>query len=174
MLQWDMPQMSDFSHFNIYWSTNGGSTFAKLDSTIGVQYFLTVPNGFYEFYVTTVDQLGHESLPSNIVQTNVVIGIPEQDKGNDITMIKMGPNPFVNQITVDFKVLKETHLSIQIFDINGEPVNELYDSEIGEGQHQLKWNGTNTSGNLVPPGIYVVRFNTTNGSPITFKLVTTR
>jgi hypothetical protein len=174
MLRWNMPVMSDFNHFDIYESTNGGSTFAKIDSTIGVQYFLTVPNGFYEFYVTTIDQLGHESSPSNIVQTNVVIGIPEQDKGNDITRIKMGPNPFIQQVTVDFTVLRETHLSIRIFDINGELVNTLYDSGIGDGQHQLRWNGTNYAGNEVPSGVYVVRFYTNNGSPVSFKLVMTR
>ena len=174
MLQWDMPQMSDFNHFNIYWSTDGGSTFVKLDTTIGVQYFLTVTNGLYEFYVTTVDQLGHESVPSNIVETHVVIGIPDVNQSNDISMVKMGPNPFTRQVIIDFNVVKDTYLTIRIFDINGEPVRTLYESEIGNGQHQLRWNGTNNAGNLVQPGIYVVRLYTTNGSPISFKLVMAR
>jgi flagellar hook assembly protein FlgD len=70
--------------------------------------------------------------------------------------------------------LRETHLSIRIFDINGELVNTLYDSGIGDGQHQLRWNGTNYAGNEVPSGVYVVRFYTNNGSPVSFKLVMTR
>ena len=172
MLQWDQPDITDFDHFNIYWSDDGGATFAKLDSTVGVQYFLTVPsNGLYKFYVTTVDRAGHESVPSNIVQTNVVIGITEPGKANDITMIKMGPNPFIRQLTIDFKVLFETRLAIRIFDITGKPVNTLYDSKIVSGLHHITWYGTDNGGNDLQSGIYVVQFYTTNGGPTSFKIV---
>jgi fibronectin type 3 domain-containing protein len=170
LLKWEQPNISDFDHFNIYMSTNGGSTFAKLDSTIGVEYFYTVPsNGLYEFYVTTVDHTGHESVPSNIVQTNVVIGIPEIS--NEITMVKMGPNPFISQLTIDYKVAVETRLSIRIFDSNGKQVNTLVDNSVGAGLHQLVWNGNDYAGNEVKPGIYVVQLRSTNGSPVSFKIV---
>lgn len=172
MLQWDQPNITDFDHFNIYWSTDGGATFPKLDSTEGVQYFLTIPsNGFYKFYVTTVDQAGHESLPSNIVETIVSPGITEASLGNGLTMIKMGPNPFTWQLNIDFKVLYETHLNIQIFDITGKLLRTLYDSKVGNGLHHIAWNGKDNAGNELQSGIYVVRFYTTNGSPTSFKVV---
>lgn len=172
MLQWDQPDITDFDYFNIYWSTDGGATFPKLDSTVGVQYFLTVSsNGLYEFYVTTVDRAGHESVPSNIVQTNVVIGITEPGQINDISMIKMGPNPFIWQLNIDFKVLYETHLNIKIFDITGKLLNTLYDSRVEAGLHHIAWNGKDNAGNDLQPGIYVVQFYTTNGSSTSFKIV---
>ncbi|MEI7725707.1 MAG: FlgD immunoglobulin-like domain containing protein [Bacteroidota bacterium] len=172
MLGWDQPNITDFDHFNIYWSNDGGVTFPKLDSTIGVQYFLTVPsNGLYKFYVTTVDRAGHESTASNIVQTNVVIGITDPGLVNDITMVKMGPNPFTNQLNIDFKVLKETQLTILIFDVTGKQVKRLYDSKISAGMHHIKWNGTDEAGNELKPGIYMIRFFTGNGRPVSFKVV---
>lgn len=173
MLRWDQPNISDFDHFNIYESADGGITFAKIDSTIGVQYFLTVPsNGLYKFYVTTVDMAGHESLPSNTVQTNVVIGI--RDVISDITMIKMGPNPFTRQLNIDFNVQNDTHLTIRISDINGRIVKTIYDSKVAAGLYHQSWNGNDNAGNDLQPGIYLVRFSTTNGTEAPFKLIKTR
>ena len=172
MLQWDQPNITDFDHFNIYWSTNGGSSFAKLDSTVGVQYFLTVSsNGLYKFYVTTVDRAGHESGPSNIVQTNVVIGIGETGRGNEITMVKMGPNPFLSQLNIDFELLRETRLKVLVTDISGNTVNTLCDSETGAGHHHIAWNGTGKAGNELQPGVYLVRFCTTSSNPVIFKVI---
>jgi len=175
MLEWDQPNITDFGHFNIYWSTDGGATFPKLDSTIGVQYFLTVPsNGLYKFYVTTVDRAGHESVPSNIVETNVVIGIPETDQANSLTMIKLGPNPFTRQLYIDFRVRNETFLTVRIFDINGKLLKTLYDSKITAGMHHIGWNGKDQAGHDLQPGIYMVRFYPENGIPSTFKAVRRR
>ena len=172
MLDWDQPNITDFNHFNIYWSTNGGSTFTKLDTTVGVQYFLTVPgNGLYKFYVTTVDQAGHESTPSNTVQTNVVIGISTPGQENEIAMIKPGPNPFSSQLNLDFRLVRDTHLTISIIDISGKLVGRLYDAEAGSGLHRVSWDGTDQAGNNLKPGIYMVQFKTSFGSPVTIKVV---
>jgi hypothetical protein len=172
MLQWNQPSITDFDHFNIYWSNDGGTTFPKLDSTVGVQYFLTVPsNGLYKFYVTTVDRAGHESVPSNVVQTNVVIGITERNVENGLTMIKMGPNPFMDKLHIDFTVLKETALVIRIFDMTGNPVKTLYNSKVFAGSHHVAWNGTHDAGNDLQPGVYVIQVKTENGSPVSFKVV---
>jgi len=175
MLRWDQPAISDFDHFNIYWSTDGGATFPKLDSTIGVQYFFTVPNnGLFQFYVTTIDRAGQESLPSNIVQTNVVIGIAGPDSKSDFAMIKMGPNPFAGQLNIDFSLLTTTHLTILVSDINGKPVQTLYDAGIASGLHHLAWNGNDQTGNALKPGIYLVQFFTTDDMPVSFKIIRSR
>jgi fibronectin type 3 domain-containing protein len=172
MLQWDQPDITDFDHFNIYWSTDGGSNFSKLDSTVGVQYFLTAPsNGVYLFYVTTVDRAGHESVASNIVQTDVNTGIARPGPIEDISMIKIGPNPFDQQLNIDFRVTGEIRLSIEITDITGSLVNKLSEGQIGAGEYRMNWNGRNQSGVDLAPGIYMLRFFTTNGNLATFKVV---
>lgn len=164
MLHWDQPAINDFGHFNVYWAQNGGS-FVKLDTTIGVQYFLTVPsNGLYEFYVTTVDLAGHESVQSNTVSTNVVIGIDEPL--SEISMVKIGPNPFSNHVVIDFSLQNKTTLNITVCDLSGNTVKTLYNSSAEAGNHHLVWNG-----NDLPAGMYLVRFTSGNGSKVIFKLV---
>lgn len=172
MLRWDQPDISDFDYFNIYWSNDGGLTFPLLDNTVGVQYFLTAPaNGTYMFYVTTVDRAGHESTPSNTVQTDVNTGIAGPGQGNDIRMIKLGPNPFTHQLNIDFSLVNETRLAIRIFDINGKLVKILCDAKTGAGEHNLDWNGTNNEGNELQPGVYMLQFYSSNGSLPSFKIV---
>jgi hypothetical protein len=174
-LVWDMPPINDFDHFNIYWSTDGGTIYTILDSTIGVQYFLTVPsNGLYKFYVTTVDHTGHESVPSNIVEANVFIGIGDPGLTSDLSLIKMGPNPFDRVLNIDVKAARGTTLTIRVLDMNGRPIATVYNSEIAEGSHHIVWNGRSDSGAAITPGIYMVRYETTGGAAKTFKLVVSR
>jgi fibronectin type 3 domain-containing protein len=170
-LQWEQPDIDDFSHFNIYEAINGGS-FALLDNTIGVQYFLTVPNGIYQFYVTTVDQAGHESVPSNIVTANVTVGLPELT--GDISMFKFGPNPFTDQLSIDLETEKQTLLQAVIFDLNGNAVYTIVNSNAGQGYHHYLWNGKNEQGNNLPAGIYTLVIRTNGVTFNSYKLVKIR
>ena len=101
----------------------------------------------------------------NTVQTNVVIGIGEPDQP-ELSMIKLGPNPFVSQLKVDYNCLAVTRLTIRVTDMNGTPVNTGYESDITPGLHHI-----DLDGHSLKPGIYLVQFNTTNGKPVLFKVV---
>jgi FlgD Ig-like domain len=170
-LQWEQPAINDFDHFNIYEAVNGGSL-TLLDHTIGVQYFLTVTNGNYQFYVTTVDQTGHESVPSNIVTANVTVGLPALT--GEISMFKFGPNPFTDQLSVDLKTEKQTLLQAVIYDLIGKAICTLVNSQVGQGYHHFIWNGKNAEGNNLPAGIYIMVIRTGGGMFNSYKLIKIR
>ena len=112
-LEWDQPDIDDFDYFNIYWSTDGGNTYNLLDYTVGVQYFYSVPsNGVYYFYITVMDQAAHESAHSNIVQADINVGIEDPVVSGDLSMIKLGPNPFDRQLNIDVRIAKERGLEV--------------------------------------------------------------
>jgi hypothetical protein len=170
-LQWEQPDINDFDHFNIYEAVNGGS-FTLLDHTIGVQYFLTVTNGNYQFYVTTVDQTSHESIPSNIVTANVTVGLPALTA--EISMFKFGPNPFTDQLTIDLKTEKQTLMQAVIYDLSGTPIYTMVNSQVGQGYHHYLWNGKNAEGNNLPAGIYTMMIRTGGSMFNTYKLIKIR
>jgi flagellar hook assembly protein FlgD len=89
-------------------------------------------------------------------------------------MVKMGPNPFAGQLNIDFSLLSATHLTILVSDINGKPVQTLYDAGIASGLHHLAWYGNDQTGNALKPGIYLVQFFTTDGPPVSFKIIRSR
>jgi len=170
-LYWNQPNINDFSHFNIYESRNGGA-FNKIDSTIGVQYYLTVTNGSYQFYVTTVDQAGHESVPSNTVTANVVVGV-QQDPG-EISILKYGPNPFTDIMNIDIKTEVQTSLKVVIYDMNGVLVYTLENAPVNKGVHHFTWDGRNSSGNNLPAGIYNLDIRTGDGTHKSYRLAKIR
>ena len=171
MLQWEQPNINDFDHFNVYEAINGGS-FALLDHTIGIQYFLTVPNGNYQFYVTTVDQTGHESGPSNTVSASVTVGFPALT--SEVSMFKCGPNPFTDQLQIDLKLEKQTLLQVVIYDLNGKPLTTLANAMENEGYHHFVWNGKSAGGSNLPAGVYSMMVKTGNGISNTYKLIKIR
>ncbi len=75
------------------------------------------------------------------------------------------PNPFNPQTTISFdipdlgKMGKESaaEARLNIYDIRGRLVRELYSGELASGSYQLSWDGRNESGQSVPSGIYIYR-----------------
>jgi hypothetical protein len=92
-----------------------------------------------------------------------------------ITSMHVYPNPFKDEIKVDFNInLFDTPVEayLEIFDINGSLVNstasELFLSqEYSAGT--LTWNGRTASGAPVVPGIYLISIRASNGNSSTVK-----
>ena len=76
------------------------------------------------------------------------------------------PNPFtpngdgINDAAVFgfdvFLLTSDADISVSIFGLDGRPVNRLVLTS-GAGEHQLRWDGRDEGGRLVPPGIYLYR-----------------
>ena len=55
---------------------------------------------------------------------------------------------------------RSRRVAVDIFDLRGRRVRTLEESrDVSAGSYSLKWNGEDDSGNLVPPGIYALRFH---------------
>jgi hypothetical protein len=70
------------------------------------------------------------------------------------------PNPFNNQTIFRFHSGGSTHLTIDVFNVLGQSIAQLFDHEILSGDHSIPWNGKNFNKNDVPSGMYFVRFET--------------
>jgi hypothetical protein len=72
--------------------------------------------------------------------------------------IKVYPNPFRNQVTIDFTCSKSiNHGSVKIYNPLGQVVKILVDHASFEtGNHRIQWDGTNVENMPLPSGMYVV------------------
>lgn len=169
-LEWQQADINDFDHYNIYMSNDNGLTYSLLNSCIGTQFCYTLGDNItYKFYVTTVDHGNNESESSNIVELEIT-GINPVSDGN-LTNLNLGPNPFSQLINIDFNVSNKTHLQANIFDINGKCINTLYDANIQTGNCHLSWNGKSASGKSMSPGVYTIRFVTSNSTIKSSKII---
>ena len=73
------------------------------------------------------------------------------------------PNPFNSSTTIRYSlpVLKK-NVRVMIFNILGQPVKILLDSEQNSGYHEIVWDGSNDFGVQVPSGVYFYRIKAGN------------
>ena len=70
------------------------------------------------------------------------------------------PNPFNPTTTIDVSVATDSHILLNIYDINGRLVSTLADDIYDTGYHSFVWSGIDQSGNAVSAGIYFYSLHT--------------
>ena len=64
------------------------------------------------------------------------------------------PNPFNPETTIRYSIREDSYVEINIFNIKGELINKLVDSQQKAGSHNIIWNGCDKKGKRVSSGIY--------------------
>ena len=67
------------------------------------------------------------------------------------------PNPFNPETTIIFGVPEESRVTIEIFNVLGQKVARLLESEKPAGYHSVRWDGRNEFGKKVGAGVYMCR-----------------
>jgi len=70
------------------------------------------------------------------------------------------PNPFNPETTISFDLPQASRTNLSIYNVKGQLVKTLVDSELGFGKHSFVWNGKDNSGNSVSSGLYLYRLTT--------------
>lgn len=80
------------------------------------------------------------------------------------------PNPFNPSTTIQFSLVKGSHVSLKIYDMLGREVRTLVNSDVAAGASSVEWNGRNNLGQQVASGMYVYRIES-NGSVAAKKMM---
>jgi hypothetical protein len=76
---------------------------------------------------------------------------------NQFVLNQNYPNPFRFDTEIHFQIPSAMNVNIKIFNILGQEIYELADRKFNKGQHMLRWNGRDYSGNKVSKGMYFYR-----------------
>ena len=74
---------------------------------------------------------------------------------NNYKIFQNYPNPFNLNTTLRYNLLKEQFISIKVYDISGNVVNNLVSSNQSAGYNSVQWNANNTQGQPVSAGVYL-------------------
>jgi hypothetical protein len=66
------------------------------------------------------------------------------------------PNPFNNEINIEYYLENPEESSVQIYDIQGRLVRNLSSAIGTQGNQRIVWNGLNDSNSEMPSGLYLV------------------
>jgi hypothetical protein len=72
----------------------------------------------------------------------------------------IAPNPFVEGTSVKFSMAKSASVTLSIYNVHGQLVKTLVDGEVGAGQQQVVWDGSDMSGQKAARGVYFCRMAT--------------
>ena len=82
------------------------------------------------------------------------------------------PNPFNQQVNIDFAGTGNL-VTIDVVNVNGLLVKQIYDDYPSTGLNKVVWDGLNQNGAMVSAGVYYIRF-ITEGKVETVKISKTR
>ncbi len=86
------------------------------------------------------------------------------DSFNVINSYKFGtffitPNPFMNNVTIQYSIGKTVHTNIVIYNVAGQLVKVLVDEDKEAGYYSANWDGKDNNGKVLPSGMYFYRLN---------------
>ncbi|MCD4846741.1 MAG: PQQ-binding-like beta-propeller repeat protein [Candidatus Aegiribacteria sp.] len=67
------------------------------------------------------------------------------------------PNPFYSSASISFELSEPGWTSVTVYDLSGRIVRTLENSELGNGQHSIIWDGRKENGEVVSAGLYICR-----------------
>ena len=70
------------------------------------------------------------------------------------------PNPFNAGTVIQYDLPKDGVLQIQIYDVLGRQIRNLYSGNQTAGHHAIRWDGKNQYGLICPSGLYIVTVKT--------------
>ena len=136
---WDMPVMNDFDHFNLYFvgdPTNPVEVY-------GTQWIFEVDDEEeVSIYVTTVDQAGQESVPSETLTFR-----PGTEGVNETAtpMLSLYPNPAKSVLSINAEMTGKTE--VKVIDLSGRTVKHF----VANNLNAMRLNVSN-----LPSGVYFV------------------
>jgi hypothetical protein len=71
----------------------------------------------------------------------------------------VSPNPTNMGTVISFSAPKASHVSLSIFNVNGQLIRTVHDSQVAAGTHSVAWDGNDSNGARVARGVYFCRMN---------------
>jgi hypothetical protein len=142
----------------VWYENMGGGSF----TTHNIDFNLDLAFGLYVADLDTdgdQDILATGGLADDLVwYESDLIGITENDSQNallsGIQAIYNQPNPLSTQTTFYFETLRPMSITLGIYDVSGRVVQKLTHHVEEAGYVQISWDRCDSSGSMVPAGIY--------------------
>lgn len=89
---------------------------------------------------------------------------PEAPGPGDANVVLQNyPNPFIDETTIEYSIVEQGDVSLDVFDALGQLVVTLAVGNREPATYTVVWNGRSSNGREVPSGVYVIRLTTPQG-----------
>jgi hypothetical protein len=95
--------------------------------------------------------------PDSISSVNKNDFIPNTNK-----LYQNYPNPFNPATNIRFEINQTSRVTLKVFDLLGKEKNKLLEKELSPGGYEANWEGKDSSGKLLPSGVYLIQLKSGN------------
>jgi len=135
-----------------------GGTFKALIKT----FTTTVNDGTLNLKFVKVNKAAIVSGIAVVQQTGAAplskaAGVSEElvaDLPQEFRLFQNYPNPFNPEAEICFQLPEASHVHLSVFNTRGQEIRALADGQYQAGEHRVRWDGKDYSGNFVSSGIY--------------------
>lgn len=92
-----------------------------------------------------------QGVVKNVTTTGVA------DNNIDKINIQCSPNPAAAFVNISLTIPVQAKTNIEIYDVEGNKINNIISTDLNEGIHQFVWNLTNLNAQRVPSGVYFIK-----------------
>ena len=166
ILNWVTETEPDNAGFNVFRSQHETNDFVQVNSSLipangdafsGATYEYTdqiTETGAYYYKIQAISLQDIRSFYGPITVSVSSVDINKSAIPDKHYLSQNYPNPFNPETTIEFGLPEAGFVEISIFDINGKLVRKLVSEEKHAGNHWIKWDARDESGNQVSSGVY--------------------
>ncbi len=164
-LRWTVASLAGIEGFDVYRATSPDGPYRKVNQTLLPA---SSPGSFEDWTIWPETTFWYE--------LRAVMGDGGEDvmEGSPVAVTTDGklasalrapsPNPFTTETAIEFDVPNHVGaVALTIYNVRGQRVAELASGSLDRGRHTARWDGTTSTGEQVPSGVYFVRLEA--GSP---------
>jgi len=136
------------------------------DNTTYTDYGITIQkrgNTIATYKIKAVDNVGQESPFSNqrsVSGLGPILKPVVEELPDDYALHTAYPNPFNPTTTIQFDIPSETKVLIELYDLLGQKVCTLVQTNYQPGFHSVLWDGKNDNGSPMSAGTYFIKMVT--------------
>jgi len=183
-IYWAANIEPDFDHYEV-WKKKGSASWMLKTTTTNTSYtdfsewaYSGLPNDKLKVYykVCAVDNTVHKSGYTS--EKSFTVNAPQQSKSTigemtvsidpvplEYKIHPAFPNPFNATTILKLDLPEKTTFSLIIYDIKGLEVwalNNRHTNSYSAGYHTIIWDGTDNNGSILPTGLYLIVFNSSD------------
>ncbi len=142
-----LPPIELLSTKDTVWIADVGSEFGIVQDII--------PTNHIDLSLLGIDPFSIPGLKTFLIDTVIVSAEDEEFIPNELTLKQNYPNPFNPSTKIEFSIQDFGFVSLKVYDILGNEVTTLVNSEKPIGVYEVEWNATG-----LPSGVYFYQLKT--------------
>jgi hypothetical protein len=154
---------SDDGYLYIAVGASGAEVFS-LDNPLAPEFVGRHPAGYHSWNVNTgsgIFAVANSEAGIFVYRNNLVAtGVDDRPTATPrVLQLTNHPNPFGLETRVSFTLPSSGHLTLAVYNAKGQRVRVLREGHLEAGPQSVDWDGRDTTGRLVPSGVYFVRLD---------------